>query len=529
MFGALTLPMLVAIWSMHFIVQDSPLYLYNSHIMLESFRSHWPFQEYVEHDWRPLPYWGAYALLLSLMPFLPPRTADQVLTTLTSIGLASALVWLRWCIAGWKGAVIVVPLAIVLSINILWTYGLHSFLLGAILYCITLGYWWRNRERMGAKHTAILAALLVAGYLCHLVSFGLSVLGIIVLALFTPGPGFGRRLKWTALGVVPSIPLMILYIQLMRSGGDAGVHWRGLTDFLSPADWLTYVFMADVPTIHHDGMKVPGGRFIQLLFQLPPPSRWTLIGLVLLVSAAILRRSDEDRAFCKTHRGWIALAAVQLLGGFFGPSDLGSIHGFLRERVVLLGFATVLPALRLNPKHLFTHTGFILSMLAAVVQLCLMWDYGLKSNRLVGQFMKAKPYTGTGNRVAAIMVNLDWEYRTSPVPHLSSMLGLNTGNLIWNNFFPAVYYFPIKYRSEEARRRSMLIGNSLHFYDFIGSDKKEAALKAYRTMMEQSHREIDVLITWSSTPDLDAINRQWFESQPLYQNERVRVFKHLAR
>ena len=528
-FAAFALSMLAAIWSLPgFLVQDSPLYLYNSHILLEGLRSSSPFDQYLALDWTPLPYWGAYALLMSLMPVLPPRTADQVLITLTSVGVASALMWLRWRIAGWQGAAVVVPLTIVLSINVLWMYGLHNFLLGAILFFLTLACWWRLRERLGAKPAAILAALLIAGYFCHLVSFALTAGGMIVLAIVTPGPNLGRRLKWTALSILPSVPLLIVYSRAMRAGGEAGVHWSNLTNFFSPAAWLTYVFMADVATIHNNGVDVPGGGFTQVLFDLPPPSRWALIGLFLLVMASAIRRSDADKAFDKAHRGWILLAAVLLLGGAFGPDDLGPAHGYMRERVVFLGFATVVPALRVRLNHAFAHAGFGLLLMAAILQTCLFWDYGVKADRLVSEFMKAKPYVGTGNRVAAVMVNTGWEYRTSPVVHVADMLGADNGNLVWNNVGPALYYFPLKYRSREARVLSVWTCNRLHYYDFIDPEKKVVALRDYRAIMERFHGDIDVLVMWSSTPELDAINRTWFEPQPRFEGGRVKVLGRRA-
>lgn len=529
-FGAFALPMLAAIWGLSgFVVQDSPLYLYNSHIMLESFKSASPFQPYFALEWTPLPYWGAYAVLMALMPVLPARAADQVLMTLTSVGFATALMWLRWRVSGWQSMAIVAPVSIVLSINILWIYGLHSFLIGASLYLITLAFWWRVRERMAAKHSAILAALLVAGYFCHLVSMGLTVIGISVLAIATPGPDWRRRVKWTALSIVPLIPLMVMYRRMMQAGGEVGIKWTGITSIFSPGDWLAYLGKADITTIHNNGMDVPGGRFIQTLFNLPPPTHWALIGLLLLVIASVLARSDEDKAFYKAHRGWIALSIVLLVGGYFGPDDLGDGHGgFLRERVVLLGLATIVPILRVSIKQAVTRLGVLLLMIASFIQVCLLWDYGLGSNALVGEFMKAKPYVETGKRVAAVMVNPGWRYRASPVVHISNMLGIHTANLVWNNYGPALYYFPVKYRSEEAKKRSLLIGNDLQYYDFIRPEHKGAALEDYKAMMSQSHTEIDVLVVWLSTSEIDEINRLWFEPEPVYQNEGVKVLKHRA-
>jgi hypothetical protein len=43
--------------------------------------------------------------------------------------------------------------------NITWLFGFTSFLLGACLFPITLGFWWPNRDHFFAGRTAGLAAL----------------------------------------------------------------------------------------------------------------------------------------------------------------------------------------------------------------------------------------------------------------------------------------------------------------------------------------------------------------------------------
>jgi hypothetical protein len=123
------------------------------------------------------------------------------------------------------------------------------------------------------------------------------------------------------------------------------------------------------------------------------------------------------------------------------------------------------------------------------------------------------------------MVNTEWEYRTSPVVHAPNLLGIGTGNLIWNNYGPALYYFPIEYRSRDAKVLSLFIGNRTPFYEF-GGPEAETGLSEYTRMLERHHREIDVLVTWTSTPELDAVNRQWFDTQPLHESARVMVLKH---
>src|SRR4029079_12219335 len=108
--------------------------------------------------------------LTGLMSLLSDRTADRILMTITSVGFASAIVWLRYRVAGWGGLAIIAPLAVILSLNMLWLLGLYSFLMGACLMLITLGVWWMWRDKMGLAQALIISSLLLIGYLSHLVS-----------------------------------------------------------------------------------------------------------------------------------------------------------------------------------------------------------------------------------------------------------------------------------------------------------------------------------------------------------------------
>src|SRR5262245_1684719 len=96
-FGTFASSILIAIWVLPgFLVQYGPLYLYNTRLMLELTHESSPFHQYFTMNWKPMPYWGAYAVLGGMMAGLPARTADQVLMSLTSVGVASTVMWLRW-------------------------------------------------------------------------------------------------------------------------------------------------------------------------------------------------------------------------------------------------------------------------------------------------------------------------------------------------------------------------------------------------------------------------------------------------
>jgi hypothetical protein len=422
---------------------------------------------------------------------------------------------------------IVAPLAVILSINVLWLFGLYSFLLGVGLYLVTLAIWWAERDRLGAKRAALLAALLIVGYFCHLVSMGLTVIGLGTLALVTPGERWRRRALWTAASIAPLIPLIILYRSLMQAAGEVRAEWSLLESPLSIWSWLTYIRIPDFLLIHYPEAAVEPGSLRATLFHMPEPTLWVVIGVVLLLIAPLLVRKERDWSFAREHRGWIALVALLLIAGFFGPDKFGGAHGgFLRERILLVGFATLVPVLRVDRRQVLSWAGCAFITFATVAQIALLWDYALTSNRLVGAFMEAGPHAGENRRVAALMTNPGGQFRASPITHISNLLGVGTGNVVWNNYGPALYYFPVRFRDQEDGPRSMEIGNDLQYFDFDNPETAAAALSGWEAMLEKNHSHIEVLVVWQTTPEIDEINSKWFSPEPVFANEHVKVLTH---
>src|SRR5262249_24031777 len=138
-------------------------------------------------------------------------------------------------------------LAALLAMNILWLFGFSSLLLGACLFPIILGFWWPHRDDLPPRRIAGLAGLLILGYFCHPVSLGVTILGLIVLALASPLPG-GRdgdppavpararrpprsvRLGRLAAAFLPLVPLGLCYLRLSRLGGPIHPIWENLAD-----------------------------------------------------------------------------------------------------------------------------------------------------------------------------------------------------------------------------------------------------------------------------------------------------------
>ena len=106
---------------------------------------------------------------------------------------------------------------------------------------------------------------------------------------------------------------------------------------------------------------------------------------------------------------------------------------------------------------------------------------------------------GTSKRVAAIVITRGWPYRTDPLVHAPSLLGLYGGNLVWNNHAPAFFFFPIKYRDAEAREVALRISNWSRRDFVIAQGDPAAAPGVYRDIMARSHGSIEVRVVSNAT------------------------------
>jgi len=515
---------LAAIWMVpYFVAQDGPLHLLNAHITLELFKQHSVFDNLYAVRWHPLPYWAGHLFLTGLLSLVSERVADRTLLTLTSLGLASALVWLRWRVAGWQGMILVAPLAVTLSLNMLWLLGLYSFLLGACVMFATLGIWWAWRDRMGVLPALGLALLLIAGYLTHLVSLGLTVVALVVLALATPGVSL-RRLGWTAASFLPLAPLAVMYHRLMQSGGEVQAAWYGVDSLLSPRAWFNYARSVDFMQLRSESGCLPFAPHRTAWFAYVGPAQIVqVVILFLLIVTFLTMRRGQGRE----RRGWLILALLLFAAAFFGPDSFGDAHGsILRERILLIAMAASIPAMALGARRPLVKVCGLALMVAAVVQVAFVWDYALYSNRVVTDFMQAKPFVGTGQRVEAIQIDTGGPFRANPLHNLSSAFGMGTGNIVWNNYGPCLYYFPVRFADGQVSRRALDLSN-VGVFRFKDCDESEHLIW-YERLLSESHEQIDALVVVGSHSEVDRINAEWYGPEPVFQTGEVRVFRRNA-
>ncbi len=529
-------PGLISIWTWPwFVTQDGPAHVYNAHILLESLGPSSPFRDVYQAQWDPLPNWTGHLSLMGLLAVLPPRQADRMMMSLTLAGFAASIVWLRWRVAGWRDMPASALLASLLAMNLTWVFGFYSFLLGACLFPITLGVWWGGRNRFGPGRSAALMALLVLGYFSHPISLGLTVGGLGLLALLTPGPRWRSRLGWTALGLLPLLPLGWLYRRRMHAGGAFEPIYENLKNPWSLNSWREQLGWVDPLTI---GSKtaLPFLAIKSPLFGLLTPIVWMSLGLLALTGASLIgpsghdagsRQANDEASPWRERRGWAVLAIVLLIGGVASPDTLGRTHGFyLSQRIFLLGLVAVVPLIgvsRSRPNPGLSRVGTVALGVATLMQAGFVCDYARRSDRLAGGFMKAWPHVGRGQRLGTLLLDLRGPYRANPLLHIDSMLGVGTGNIVWANYESAQYYFPVQIRPEVVHPPVL---------DFeaisITDDPKDAPARAraWERLLSTYHKTIDRIVVWGRDPTLDAITGRWYEPTFDDREGHVRVWSH---
>ena len=525
----LLLPAVIAIWTVPgFSTQDGPTHLYSAWILSRSFDSESPYQNYFQVRWQLLPNWAGHLALAGLVKVVSPVTADRIMITVTLMGFAIALVWMRWKVRGGEAMPSACLLIAILAPNFPWLLGFTSFLLGCCLLPITLGVWWSARDDLAGGRLVALAILVVLGYFCHLVSLGLTAAGLGVLAVIAP-PQDGTRSGWehrtrrigrTAACLLPLLPLGFVYLRLSRQAGPMDPLWANLTrpdiataciERLRWVDPLTLSQKAVLPFTDRTGP----------LFTALAPVVWlclaALCWLVGSLAARLMVRAHVDEsqtlreqsadaqqmASRRTRLVWWFYGSLMLLGGILGPDSLGPGHGeYLAQRLVLLGLATLVPALDIQ---LTTRWGRLAAgclVIAIGLQAVIVWDYAFHCKQTAAQFIGASELVGRNQRIAPLLTGIRSRFRANPLLHADSWLGVGTGNILWSNYEARYYYFPVQFRPgldhadpKDFERLSLT------------SDPRpgETCVRLWEQILSRHEGLIDRVVTWKSDPLLDAI------------------------
>ena len=235
------------IWGVqYFINQDGSGHAHTAWMMLELIRGNSRIAEMHQFNLITFPNVGGHWLLAFFLLFTSAFTATKLMMSITYVGFVAAVGWLRWNTSGRDGLLLSVVFAAAIGFNFMWLIGFYNFLLGLIIAIFGVGLYFRWRERFVAWHAAVLAVLIVAAFLCHVVSFAIFGLALGVMAWIPFSQISFRKLALAAAAFIPVMPLLYLYRANTEAGGPMVPAWRRLADNIaSPIAWIDQLRSVD--------------------------------------------------------------------------------------------------------------------------------------------------------------------------------------------------------------------------------------------------------------------------------------------
>ena len=243
------------------------------------------------------------------------------------------------------------------------------------------------------------------------------------------------------------------------------------------------------------------------------------------MASTLQRRAIRARLLQSEYRGWILLALCLFFIGFFGPSAAGQ-GSILRERILLLGMVTLVPLIKPRPKTSAARIGALCLVIALLLQIAFVFDYARISNRIAGAVMQVAPHLETSEKVALLVPDPRTHYAANPLPGIADQLGVWREGIVWNNYGPAFYYFPIQFRSDQVRdqwKRMDSLNQLLLSGEFETAAKQNP--EGWAAAIGSTLDHTDVLVVWGAGPWFDALLDRRFQSEPFLEEGGARAFR----
>lgn len=446
--------------------------------------------------------------------------------TLTFAGLVATIGWLRLQTAGRSGLATSLLFGAVFAFNWLWFMGFYNFTIGVIAFIFTLGLFYRWREDMTLFRSLILAVLVLITYFSHLISFGMLAAGIALLAVSVPKYKLKQTLLWTFLAFLPVIPLLIIYKSISVSGGGVYPYWRNLENPLSISSWISQLRGVD-PFVIISRKRFPFSDTVSGVFAVFSPIIWLFFAFCLLFINYI-RSSLLKSGFRREHLPFLILFIAFLFIALFSPDDFGYSHGsILRERIFICALVFFIPLYRVENSQIIKRLAQACLIFVIIFQTLVVWDYAVRTDAEAREFLSAREQIPDAAAIASVVVLEDvFHFHSSPMLNLNLLNGINRNNFVWDNYEIGYYIFPIIAKSEPERQFIHSLTASNGFAMNNPQENFDEKLAKLDSTLEANHGKIDIMLVWGNDGRISGVLNKWFETQPYFENGRVRLFRH---
>jgi ABC-type lipoprotein export system ATPase subunit len=227
---ALVMVYLLPIWMFQYIpTQDGPSHLYNSQILAWYFNPSSNFRLFYNLSPILFPNWLTYIILAPLMLIVPALIAEKILLSIY-VALVPLSVWYLLDSIHYKQTLLTLA-CFGLIYNYLFLMGFYNFVFSIPLVLITIGYWWKHRERIGWREIIVINLLCVIIWFGHIVGYAIALFAIGLLALLQIRKG-GKTFLKTMVCILPSTVLFINYYLGSNIAGAPEIDLSRVSDLL---------------------------------------------------------------------------------------------------------------------------------------------------------------------------------------------------------------------------------------------------------------------------------------------------------
>lgn len=510
----------------YYLNQDGTSHLYNSFILLELLQGNKTFTDLYSINPYLIPNLTGHWIMTLLMFVFPPLIVSKLIITFTFAGVVASCIWLRWQTSGNDELAISLLFGTVFAFNWMWFLGFYNFIIGFIGYTFTLGLFWKWKDTLNFKKVILLSLLILFVYFSHLISFGMLLGSILLISICSTDDNKVKNFILTTAAFIPTIPAIISYRSVSITGGKIFPVWYYLENPLSISDWILQLQSAD-PFQLISRKAFPFVSNDSLLFAVFSSFLWCflMIFIILLLTFYINRNKELN---LQQNLPWLMIFLSSIVFWVVAPDDFGKSHGsFLRERVLVCGLVCFLPLFDIKRFSQFKIIIKLILLSIIIFQTLVLWEYSIEVNKNAENYIAAKPYINENDKFASIvLIDNACRYKPNPISNVNTILGIGKNTLVWDNYELGYYLFPVIVNNKEDQYFIYEYRESNAINLCESSENISKKLNSLKTIFEHNNEKISVLLVWNEDKRVTDIISKWFETEPFYINEKIRLYKH---
>ena len=531
-FRALALYLLIVagvtspIWCIQdFAVQDGSAHVYNAFLMSELTLKRALANSQVSLNAFTVPNSSGHWVLVLLLQLFSAINAVKVMLILTYALFVAAIVWLRFRTAGSDGSATTLLLGAALGINFFWFGGFFNFTLGVVGFIFLLAIFARWQENLTSRRTVLISLVFLAIYFSHIATFGITVVGLLILALWSDVMHKLRTVTYLLIAAIPSVMCAVVYRSTTQSAEALQPSWRWLDESSSPFSFARNLLVD--PFIIISRKTVPFSLVNSDLVAVFSPGLWifTCVALLLIFCSSLFSKQKGE---LRKVGPYLTLFALLVLGGWLAPTDFGLSNGsILRERLLLCGLCLIVPVFNIQRRKLLQKVIPAILTCVLIVQTAALWEYGVMTNKTVREFAKAQSVISNDDQIMTVVNIRDgFRFHSLVDPHLGLLTSVGKQTFVWDNYEIGHYLFPVTAKSVDDRQFIQDLAIS-HVFVLNGPrpEFEETARRLEKTMEFGNGRFTKVMIS-GRNGRVEEILYRWFDPVPIYESENVLVLKH---